>query len=298
MHDDPLALLGPALQRIGAAYLGALAPPTNVARMRELMREMCSYGTARAATRYLPVTADGISCEWVLAPHSDPRRRLLYLHGGGYVVGDLAAYRPLTSHIAAATGCSVLNVDYRLAPEHRGDAAHLDALAAYDWLATHGPDERAPAQRLFMAGDSAGGGIALVATQSLLQRGKRLPDAVVALSAAVNLFGPLAGVPPEHQPLVKIANDLFLQGLDAHDPVISPLFGPMQGLPPLLLQVSSVEPARQQNDAFVASAKAAGVDVTYEVYDDMPHVWQLYAPMLPRANEALAAIGRYVGGFP
>jgi acetyl esterase/lipase len=297
MNERALSQLGAAMQRIGAQWLDALRPPSDVARLRVLMREVCALGSAPPGTAHRTVRVGAVPCEWVLTPQSDLARRLVYLHGGGYIVGDVEMYRPLAAQLAHATRCSVLSVDYRLAPEHACDAPREDAIAAFAWACQNGPAGPGVARRVFIGGDSAGGGIAIAAAQALRDSADREPDAVIGLSPAVDVSSIEDRVPPDQRELVAVANALFLRDRDPRDPLVSPGLGVLEGLPPLLVQYSEAEPAREQNERFVSNARRAGVDVTCEPYAGMPHVWHLYAPTLPQAVDAIASIGRFTQRF-
>lgn len=297
MSADPMQQLAPLLQEFGSEYLEALRPPTNVQRMREAMRKVCALGSAPADSRYVACRAGSVECEWVLAPHSQADRTLVYFHGGGYIVGDIRMYRPLAARIAHASGCSVLNVEYRLGPENPYTAPRADAIQAIAWARTHGPEGARAAHRVFVGGDSAGGGLTIVAAQALIGSGDAMPDALVCLSAAVDLSSLLNKLPPDQVELLRISNRLFLGDADVRDPIASPTYGPLEGLPPILMQASSVEPAHVENATFADKARAAGVEVTFEVYPNMPHIWQIYAPRLPESQQAIDSIGRFLRRF-
>jgi acetyl esterase/lipase len=251
-----------------------------------------------------PVRADGVPCEWLLAPGASPDHRLLYIHGGGWTAGGLDSHRPLSARISAASGCAVLAVDYRLAPEHPFPAGLDDCLAAYRWLRDHGPDGAAPARRVFVAGDSAGGNLTLALLLALKQRGLPLPNAAVPISPATDFLGsadsyrtraardPILTMGPEG---IRLLAQVYLQGRSTpEDPLVSPLYGDFAGLPPLLFHVGDAEVLLDDSTRAAEKARAAGVDVTLAVYPDMPHVWHAFAPFLPEATRAIEEIGAFV----
>ena len=251
-----------------------------------------------------PIEVEGVPCEWIQAAGADPDRRLLYIHGGGWTAGSLDSHRPLSARISAATGCAVLAVDYRLAPENAFPAGLDDCIAAYQWLRANGPGGAAAATSLFIAGDSAGGNLTFCTMLACKQRGIPLPNAAVPLSAATDLTGsgetfqtradvdPI--IPPDPAAL-SMMETIYCQGnAKLDDPLVSPLFGDLAGLPPLLIQVGDAEVLLSDSTRIAERAEAAGVDVTLEIWDDMPHVWQAFAGFLPEADEAIEHIGQFV----
>jgi acetyl esterase/lipase len=246
----------------------------------------------------------GVPCEWLLAKGTDPDRRLLYIHGGGWTSGGLDSHRPLSARISAATGCAVLAVDYRLAPEHPFPAGLDDCIATYRWLRENGPGGAAAAQSLFVAGDSAGGNLTLALLFALSQRGLPLPNAAVPISPATDFLGtgdswrsraardPILTLGPEG---IRALSSAYLQGATTpEDPLASPLYGDYRGLPPLLFHVGDAEVLLDDSTRAAERASKAGVDVTLEVFPGMPHVWHAFAPFLPEASQAIERIGAFV----
>lgn len=247
------------------------------------------------------VDCDGIPAEWVLAPGADPDRRLLYLHGGGYVSGSAAFYVPLAARLSAAAGCAVLLPDYRLAPEHRFPAGLEDCVRAEQWLALTGPEGPASAEALFVAGDSAGGSLTLAVLLALRDRGLALPEAGIALSAFTDLTlsGESVRSEAELDPIMHpraLPEFVALYATDDErcNPLASPLFGDYHGLPRLLLQVGEHEIIRDDSVRVAARARADGVAVTLEVWEGMFHVFQSHERLLPEAQEAIAHIGAFL----
>ena len=243
------------------------------------------------------VDAGGVSADWIEAPGADAGRALLYLHGGGYVIGSVDTHRDLASRIARAAGVRALSVAYRLAPENPHPAAVEDSTAAYRWLIGQGLEPG----RVVLAGDSAGGGLVIATLVALRDAGDPLPAAGVCLSPWVDLEGigesmtAKAELDPliERDGLVKMAR-LYLGDLDAHTPLAAPLYADLGGLPPLLIQVGTAEALVDDARRLAEKASAAGVDVTLEPWDDMVHVWQIFASLLPEAREAIDRIGDFI----
>jgi acetyl esterase/lipase len=240
---------------------------------------------------------NGVPAEWIYAPGARDDRVLLYLHGGGYVIGSVRTHRVMLAHIARAAGCRVLGLDYRLAPETPFPAPVEDTVAAYRWLLAQGYDPT----RIALGGDSAGGGLVVAALVALRYVGEPLPAAGVCLSPWIDMeatgetFTTNATVDPSVSKarIVAIAA-LYLGGKNPQAPLASPLYADLQGLPPLLVQVGSIETLLDDARALATRAKAAGVHVDLEVWDDMPHVWQHFAPILPEGQQAIARIGEFL----
>jgi acetyl esterase/lipase len=251
--------------------------------------------------RVLPVEADGVPADWLLAPGADPERRLLYLHGGGYTTASRRSHRRLASDISRAGGCAVLIIDYRLAPEHAFPAALDDAVTAFRWMRGTGPDDASEAATTFAAGDSAGGGLALALLLALRDAGEPLPAAAVTLSAWTDLaltgdsLQTRAGADPmiRRESLAEWVR-AYAPGEDPRNPLLSPLYGDLAGLPPLLMQVADNELMLDDTLRVAERARAAGVDVTCEVEPGGFHVYQSVAGLLPEAQAAVDRIGAFL----
>ena len=244
-----------------------------------------------------PVDAGGIPAEWIAAPGADPDRVIYYLHGGGYAMGSINTHREMVSRICRASGARALAIDYRLAPEHSFPAAVEDATAAYRWLLSAGVD---PA-RLVIAGDSAGGGLTVATLVALRDAGDSLPAAAVCLSPWVDMegIGESMTTKAEADPMVN-REDLiegaqaYLGGADPRTPLAAPLYADLKGLPPLLIHVGTAETLLDDSTRLAERAKAAGVDVTLEPWEDMIHVWQFLASMLAEGQQAIDRIGGFI----
>jgi acetyl esterase/lipase len=300
----------PELDRV-VAHLRRLAASSadagsDVAASRRIVD---GYGDVDPSVRAVDVETralevEGVPCEWLLAPGSDPDRRLLYIHGGGWTAGGLESHRPLSARLSAASGCAVLAVDYRLAPEHAFPAGLDDCISSYRWLRENGPAGRAPARSTFVAGDSAGGNLTLALLLALKQRSLPFPNAAIPISPATDFLAtgesyrsraerdPILTMGPEG---IRMLSLVYLQGnAKPEDPLVSPLYGDPAGLPPLLFHVGDAEILLDDSTRMAEKARAAGVDVTLEVWPDMPHVWHAFAPFLPEATQAIEQIGAFV----
>jgi phosphinothricin tripeptide acetyl hydrolase len=243
------------------------------------------------------VNASVAPAEWLRPPSAEPGRVVLYLHGGGYVIGSPRSHRHLAAAIAGAAGASALLLDYRLAPEHPFPAAVEDATAAYRWLL----DQAIAPERIVIAGDSAGGGLTVATLLALREARVPLPAGGVCISPWVDLTcsGASYRTMAEADPIVRRAGveemaQAYLGTTSPRTPLASPLFADLRGLPPLLIHVGSDEVLLDDAVQLAERAKAAGVDVTLDIYERMIHVWHWFLPMLDEAQTAVEAIGRFV----
>ena len=251
------------------------------------------------SVRCLRTQVGQVPCEWVVAPAADPTLRLLYLHGGGFVSGSGANYLPLAAEISAAAGCAVLLPDYRLAPEHPFPAGLEDCISAYQWMLENGSDGPSPARAVFIAGDSAGGGLTLSTLLALRDRGLPLPAGGIALSAFADLTLASESIRSQaetelymHPSCLPRFVELYTTPGEAKNPLVSPVFGDYTGIPPLLLQVGEYEVIRDDSLRVAESACAHGVQVQLEVWQGQVHVFQIRG--LPESHEAVAHITRFI----
>ncbi|WP_024538800.1 alpha/beta hydrolase [Comamonas badia] len=285
------------IARVKAVY-GGWRRDTTVAQMRADWDQLFS---APGAADIQDVVAAHVPCQWVTAPGADMGRTVVYFHGGGFQVGSLASHRELMACISAASGARVLGVGYRLAPEHRYPAALEDALAAHGWLRAQG----VAAERIAVAGDSAGGGLGLSLLLALRRRGELMPAAYWGLSAWTDLtasgqsYDTRATLDPIHQrPMIAaMARNYLGSAGNPKDPLASPLFAApdeLAALPPMLLQVGERETVVSDSEAFVQRARAAGATAELQVWPAMIHVFQQFPTLLAEARDALAGGGRFL----
>lgn len=291
MPTPQLAALVEMLRQAGPIAGG------DVAAMRAGMDAATAGFTAPAEVRFEPVEAGGVPAEWTTAPGAREDRALVYLHGGAYCLGGISTHRGLAARLSRLARLRVLNVDYRLAPEHPHPAAVDDAVAAVRFTYDCG---FAPV-RVAVAGDSAGGGLALATLLALRDAGEALPAAGVCISPWTDLSGsgesmrtraaldPLVGA----ETLEQMAAH-YLAGRDPHTPLASPLFADLAGLPPLLVHVGTAEILLDDATRLAERARDAGVEVELEVWDEMIHVWHAFADLLPEGEQALAGIAEFL----
>ncbi len=232
---------------------------------------------------------------------SDPGDQVIYyLHGGAYLGGSTRTHRGLLAHFAKAAGCEVVAIDYRLAPEHPYPAALEDAVAGYQELLAEG----IPAERIVIAGDSAGGNLALVTAIALRDAGMALPAGLVLLSPWTDMSssGKSMGSRAERDRILTVlginkAAETFAAGRKLADPLLSPLFADLSGLPPMLIQVGDDELLLDDSTRLTAAARKAGVQVLLSVRPKLWHVWQAMAGWMPEADQAIREMGDYVRGL-
>ena len=261
-------------------------------------------------SKFLPVDAGGIPAEWVIAPGADNSRRMLYIHGGGFIMGSPKSHRTITSKFSEITGSAVLAIDYRLLPEHRRMDGVEDCRISYQWLLQNGPDGPAPLRQLFIGGDSAGGNLALSLAAWVRDQGLRAADAVVALSPLTDstfsgtsirsneatdvMLAPVLGIVNKLPQFARSWWVVWAHRMRPANPVASPLFGDLSGLPPTLVQASGAEMLLDDARRYVYKACASGSPVKLQTWADMVHVWQIYDPDLPQAADAWTRIGRFL----
>jgi len=269
----------------------------QVERTRAVIRRVEPLLVLRRGVRVLAADGAPVAAEWVLPAGTAPRRTLLYLHGGAYLFCSPRTHRGITAFLARAIPARVLVPDYRLAPEHPFPAALDDALACVRWLAGSGM----AAGELVVAGDSAGGGLALAAQLALRDAGEALPGRAALLSPWVDLAATGDSIRTNSDSDAWVYGDvvapgatLYLGQTAANHPLASPLYADLKGLPPLLLHVSDSEVLLDDSTRLAERARAAGVSVTLRVWPGLPHVWQGFVPFIPEAASSLREIARFL----
>jgi acetyl esterase/lipase len=271
---------------------------SNLQKRMELTDRL--MGTPRYL-RVARVDAGGVPAEWEVPTGAADERVLLYFHGGAWVYGSPASYRGMVGQLARAAGVKALSVEYRLAPQYPFPIPLEDCLAAYRWLLGQG---YAP-NKIALGGDSAGGNLVLAALLALRDAGDPMPAAAVCLSPATDLTcsGESMRTRREREVLlnhlVSSANNpgvvpYYAAGHDLRDPLLSPLFGDLRGLPPILIHVGDDEILLSDSTQFVERACAAGVDARVVVWPAMWHVFQMHAPLMPEARESLRQLGEFI----
>jgi len=271
--------------------------PTSLAERRERLDLVASADPLPPDVTFHAENVGGVPCEWSIAPGSDASRVLVFFHGGGYCSGSIRSHRGMVARAGQSAGVRTLAAGYRLAPEHPFPAALEDALAVYDALLAQGI---AP-QNIAVGGDSAGGGLTLALFISLRAASKPLPGCgwLVSPWADLAMTGESIATKADIDPLIsrtyleELATS-YLAGTDPRQPLASPLYADIGGLPPLLIQVGSAETLL--DDAVRIARRAGGYDVavTLEVWPHMIHAWHLWAANLESGRRALASAGAFI----
>jgi len=270
--------------------------PAGIPALRERMDALGTTFHPPEDVKIEPTTIAGRPAEWHTPAHTTPSRVLIYFHGGGYVSGSLISHRHLVAMLAKATDCRALALDYRLAPEHPFPAALDDATACYHQLLEEGI---AP-ENIAFAGDSAGGGLTLATMLNLREKGTPLPSAAACLSPWTDLAITGNSIQTNaDKDLLLDPKGLTLAGLgylnnqDTKNPLASPLYADLTGLPPMLIQVGEPEMLFDDASRLAENARKANVEVTFEPWPEMFHVWQLVAPVLPEGEQAIQRIAQF-----
>lgn len=279
------------------ARLAAHPRPVELAERRVRIESLGAGYSLPPDVLVEPVDAHGVSAEWTSTPAADGARVVLFLHGGGYVSGSLKSHRHMVAQAGREARARTLAIDYRLAPEHPFPAALDDALTAYRFLLASGI---APA-RIALAGESAGGGLALATALSLREAGLPLPGCLWLSSPWVDLA--LTGASLESKasvdPLLSRAYlaelaSLYLNGADARGSLVSPINADLAGLPPMLIQVGSAETLLDDSVRLAEVAGAADVAVHLEIWPRMIHAWHLFYQDVADGRRSLASAGTFI----
>ena len=276
------------------------APETpDVGQARARFEKMADFLGGAPDAMCEKVDAGGVPAEWVAAPGCDPERAVLYLQGGGYAIGSINTHRRLAYDISAASGARILVIDYRLAPEHPFPAAVEDAAMAWRWLLQQGFGP----SRLAIAGDSAGGGLAIATLVNLRDQKLGLPACAVAISPWVDLEGAGNSITARAAQDPMVQKDgllwmagMYLNGKDPKTPLAAPFHADLRGLPPILVQAGTAETLLDDATRIAEKLHAAGVDVRLAIWPNMLHVFALFAPVLSEGRDGCLEIGSFIRG--
>jgi epsilon-lactone hydrolase len=271
----------------------------TITEQRAAMAASAEHAPLEPGVRVEPTTLGGRPAEWLWPEGERPESVILYLHGGGYCIGSMDTHRGLAGRLALAAQSTVAVLDYRLAPEHPFPAALDDATAAYGDLLARG----IPADRIAIAGDSAGGGLTAAVLVALRRSGAELPVAAACLSPWVDLTqsSPSYRSKADADPMVTAAGldemaRCYLGGEDAHNELASPLFAAdLGGLPPVLIEVGEREVLLDDATRLADKIREAGGAVTLTVWPEMIHVFQAFpAEVIPESAQSVTAVGRFL----
>jgi monoterpene epsilon-lactone hydrolase len=291
MSQAQLAAIAEGVQSLYAGW----GRGTGIAQMRKQWDEFVAPSPLPARTQ--AVEANGVPCRWVEADGATRERIVVFFHGGGYQIGSPASHHNVMAALSAACGCAVLGVDYRLAPEHRFPAPVDDALAVWRWL-----QASMPATRIALAGDSAGGNIAIALMTLLRDKSLPLPAVAVAMSPWVDLeaTGRSFAANAERDPvtqrdvLLLMARTYLGKGGNARDPLASTLHANLARLAPLLVQAGTHEVLLDDARSLVERAQAQGTPATLSEWPGMVHAFQLFVGRLDEADAAVAEAGAFL----
>jgi epsilon-lactone hydrolase len=264
-------------------------------------RERCEKGAARYAKLPKGISIkeeliEGLKSEWHVPDEKNPGKLILYVHGGGYVSGSCSDHRGFVSKFAKFTGITNLIYEYRLAPEHPYPAALDDSVKIYNWVLANGYKP----ESIIIAGESAGGGLVLALLLALKASNINFPAAAVAISPWTDLTCSSDSYRTKNKfspaPLNSwtVFSKYYVGENQASNPLISPLFGDLKGLPPIFINSAVNDELYEDGEKFYKKAKAAGVDITFKEGGGMLHCYPLLAPMFPEATEAMNEIVEFI----
>lgn len=256
-----------------------------------------------------PVDVSGVPGEWILAEGADPDVRVLFLHGGAFLVGSAKTHRFLTAEISKRTGAAVLAIDYRMQPEFKIIHCHEDTRTAYQWILSHGPGTEGPPSKLYVAGDSAGGNLTLAVIAWARNNQVRAADGAIAFAPSTDstmsspswkenietdhFLGPSIGRLLKIPAIIRILASRFQAGKPANDPELSPLLGNLANLPATLIQVSRHEMLYGDAQRYTNKARHEGSEVTLQVWPTLVHVFQGF-DSLPETDDALDRVANFI----
>ena len=268
-----------------------------VPKMRKRLDQL---GRLARAARHVSIeekSVAGIHAEWYRPPQAKPGKLLLYLHGGAYALGSCDSHRKLVTHMAWEGNIEAVMPEYRLAPEHPFPAGLDDAVAVYKELL----DAGYAAADIIIAGDSAGGGLSVATMLQLRHQGLPLPGGAILISPFLDMSATgesmktRASRDPWFRPdEIEVVVRYYCPGEDVRNPLLSPVFANVAGLPPTLIQVGDDEILLSDSTRFADKMKTAGVDVEIEVFPEMWHVFQLFVGKMPESKAAVKKIGAWI----
>ncbi len=279
------------------AMLASGTRPADLAGRRQRLDGLTARFEMPADVIVEPVDANGVQAEWTRTPAADPARVILFLHGGGYVAGSIQSHRHMLAQAGREAGTRTLALAYRLAPEHPFPAALDDALTGYRFLLAQGFRP----ENIVLAGESAGGGLAIATLVSLRDAGTALPACAWCSSpwADLEMSGGTMETKSDVDPLIQAPylRELaaaYLNGQDPRMPLASPIHADLRGLPPLLIQAGSDETLLDDAIRLAGVAAAADVRTTLQVWPHMIHAWHLFYTELADGRRSLAEMGTFV----
>ena len=282
-----------------------LSLETGLNNLRKQYDSMIENFSPSYGISFEKVDINGVKAEWINAPAEwfnmpEPGEEpvIMYLHGGGYIMGSVENYHYMTSKLSAVAGTKVLLLDYRLAPENKFPSALEDSITAYKYLLSQGYKSK----NIILVGDSAGGGLLLATLLKMRSLGLKMPVTAVCVSPLTDLAqtGKSIQTNAEFDPfvsyeLIKFCADCYVgEDGDRCDPFASPFYADLSGLPPMLMMVGSKEVLLDDSVRFARKAEFFGVDAQLVIAQEMIHAWSIFANVLPEGQQAINYIGEYI----
>lgn len=298
-HDQPVSeRLSPTVRGlVRAMYRNAAQPEWTIERHRMGFEEATTPRPLAPGVEIERISTPGGAAEWVRPPGSDDRQTVLYLHGGGFIMGSINTTRAMATHLALATGRPLVILEYSLAPEVRFPTQPREACDTYAWLC-----DQVGAAQLVVMGDSAGGALAMSAILEARRRGLPMPAAAVLLSPLLDLRMQDPGLDhaAEHDPqlprwlLSMMCSSYLGPDHDAENPLASPVLADLRDFPPILVHAAELEGLRGDSELLSVRARECGVRCDLEIWPGMIHVWHAFAPRLPEAAAAFEQIAGWL----
>ena len=287
-----------AMRPVTSAWFRSVnAEKADVHRMRTVWHTLANTLWTASGVDVRRTGFAGMRAEWLTPQSPAQGKAMLYLHGGAYVFGNCATHRQLVSYVARACGVRALVIEYRLAPEHRFPAAIDDSLAAYRALREKG---YAPGD-ILIAGDSAGGGLVMALLLSLRDSGEEMPAGGLLFSPWLDLTASGESMTTRAQrdpwfkpPDMPIIASYYCEEDEYRNPLVSPVFADVSGLPPIYIQVGDDEILLSDSTRIADNIKAAGGEVTLEIWPDMFHVFQVFVHQMPESRAAIDQLAPFV----
>lgn len=298
MQNKPL---DDVLTHLRSILVEAMASVGDFNKRRDIIDRLFTVdpSTSETTLEATPVTVEDSEAWWIVPEDVVPGRRLLYVHGGSWVSGSFKGYRAFAEKIAKACRCETLFINYPLAPENPYPAGLNACVGALEYIRRRGPEGLSTADKVFVAGDSAGGNLTLASLLANAQRDMPQVDAAVAISPCTDFTASGESIVTKQavdpiiigQGIPLIAQVYSGGTFDVKNPLLSPLFGDLSNLPPVLIQTGEAEVLLSDSTRF---AEKAGSQVELDLNPDMPHVFQGFAPHLPEATAAIERIGAFI----
>ena len=272
-------------------------PAPTIQELRANFEQWLSNYRAAKEIKIEPWQSGALQGLWVRAPHADSKKVVLFFHGGGFTLGSPTSHQDMMGRISELAGVAVLGLAYHLAPEHPFPAALEDALKAYKWLLAHGY----PHDKIALAGASAGGGLCLSLLLALKKENQPLPTCAYLSSPWIDLtmqgdsINQNDGKDILTRARLSLHRDRYIGTAQQEDPLVSPLFGDLSGLPPLFIQVGRHDLLYSEAVVLAKKAKQAGVETVLDEWPEMIHFFPFFAQDFPEAREAIQKAGIFLG---